>query len=181
MRFQKLEDVSTRAFKTAWAIYTSSFPPDERRTLHAQRKTMRDKRYAFFLAFNRNEPIGIAAVWGFREFLFLEHLAVRRDARSRGFGTAMLQAVTRGRRTVLEVEPPTATEDAARRIRFYERHGFELNRHQYIQPAYSKRKRPLSLLLMSRPGTLDRATFVHVRERLHKEVYGLDRAIVRSG
>lgn len=67
----------------------------------------------------------LIASWDFDDFVFLEHFAVDPARRSGGIGGQMLDAMLAhcGKRACLEAELPE-TELAARRIGFYERHGF---------------------------------------------------------
>ncbi len=81
------------------------------------------------------------------------------------------------KKIVLETERPE-TDIARRRIRFYERLGFKLNRHNYTQPAYSPEKKPVPMFIMSHPKEITEQEFSAIREKLHKTVYGLEKPLI---
>ena len=90
-------------------------------------------------------------------------------------GNAAIEKLTELSRLpiVLEVEPPESSAEAARRVKFYEELGFVGWQTPYIQPAYSKDKSPVPLMLMSKglAETLECAGIVTAL--LHRHVYGM--------
>lgn len=72
---------------------------------------------------------------------------------------------------VLEVEPPV-TEQAIRRIKFYERLGYQTFPDAYYQPAYHEGYPPLELRLMQK-GLTPGETFLSIKNQLYKYVYNL--------
>ena len=74
---------------------------------------------------------------------------------------------------VLEVEMP-ADDLSRRRIAFYERNGFTLWRDcAYMQPPYRPEDAPLPMLLMVKGNLSPEQDFPHVRQTIHREVYGV--------
>ena len=179
MEFIRLDDPYSREFKKAWEIYESSFPPDEKRTLELQRELSRNSQYRFFVILKGNALVAIITDWDFGDFLFVEHFAVKEEFRGRGIGAELLKEYLSraSKEIILEVERPD-TEVAARRIKFYERAGFKLNRFDYIQPPYGKDKNPVPSFLMTYPEKISESEFFSIRERLHTTVYGLEKPLV---
>ena len=60
---------------------------------------------------------------------------------------------------------------AKRRIAFYERNGFFLNKYDYIQPPMSKGKNPVPLLVMTSGGKVSAKRFDEIKKCLYREVY----------
>jgi GNAT superfamily N-acetyltransferase len=151
MEFRRISSPDSAAFREIWKIYEYSFPPDERRGLRRQREAFRKKPYRFFSVHDRPGIIGLITAWHFPDFVFLEHLAVKKNLRGKKYGTRILgRYVRRLRKTVvLEVERPGGSPFAEKRITFYRRAGFVLNSYDYIQPPYGRNKKPVPLFLMT--------------------------------
>jgi len=139
-----MENSDSQEFKEAWKIYESSFPSDERRTLELQKELIKNKQYNFFIVTKDKVLVAIITDWNFGDFLFVEHLAVKEDLKGKGIGTKLLKEYLskNKQKIVLEVERPE-TEIATKRIKFYEKIGFNLNDSDYIQPPYGKDKNPV--------------------------------------
>ena len=72
----------------------------------------------------------------------------------------------------LEAELPE-TELAARRIGFYERHGFTVNAdYPYFQPALTPGGSPISLHLLTTGGVRTPAELRAIETLVHTRVYG---------
>ena len=98
------------------------------------------------------------------DFCFVEHLAVSSGIRGGGLGGRFLDDFLQEHpRVILEVEPPES-DIARRRIGFYERHGFFLNRYPYEQPPLRKECGYFPLLLMSSAAPLSEEAFLKVKE-----------------
>lgn len=67
----------------------------------------------------------------FPTFIFIDYLIVKPGTRGKGIGGKVLDQFKRqGKMMILEVEPPDAEDaDSAKRIRFYERNGFQKADH----------------------------------------------------
>ncbi len=174
MKLVKIKNVDSQEFRKAWKIYESSFSFDERRSLEMQKEVMKNKRYNFFVAIKGNTVVGILTYWKLDDFLFVEHLAVREDLRGQGIGREiMTQLLKNKQKIILEVERPE-NEIAIKRINFYEKLGFKLNKFNYIQPSYGKNKKPVPMFLMSYPRKIDNSEFYSMRKQLYIVVYRLE-------
>ena len=179
MEFIKLENWDSQEFREAWEIYESSFPSDERRTLELQKELIKNKQYNFFIVTKDNILVAIITDWNFGDFLFVEHLAVKKDLRGKRIGTELLEEYLskNKQKIVLEVERPE-TKIATKRIEFYEKIGFKLNDFDYIQPPYGKGKNPVPLLLMTYPNKITGSEFSTIRKKLHIVVYRLEKPLL---
>ena len=157
-------------------IYNESFPIDERR-LYADegelRRFMSAKRGKFhILALNEeNRLLGFISYWQFERYCYIEHFAIDASERGRRLGSEMLGYVRDNidSRILIEVEKPES-EEARRRIGFYERNGYKLRSDiRYIQPPYSPEQEGLELLLMTH-GEVDIESESDLIE-LKREVY----------
>ena len=73
---------------------------------------------------------------------------------------------------LIEVEHPE-TDEAKRRIKFYEQNGFKVRREfNYVQPPYSPGQEPVAMLLMTH-GNVDLHNSDSIKEML-AEVYNVN-------
>lgn len=167
-------------FHEAWELYESAFPPDERRDLGRQRGLFRRQEYRLFAALDgKSGFVGFLSLWEFTGFVFMEHLAIKGHLRGKGFGTEVLRRYMSNCRksVVLEVEKPV-TDVQKKRIAFYEKLGFRRNTYDYTQPSYGPGKKPVSMLLMSYPGTIGEKEYPVLRKDIHTIVYGLKEPLI---
>ena len=156
-------------------LYIKAFPPEERRDFDTICVLLRSSEpFGMSLLCDTDVPVGFITYWRWSQFTYIEHFAVSPASRGHGYGAAALSLFSTDvvQPIVLEVELPL-DEMARRRIAFYERAGFTLCPRRYIQPPYSDRLPPVELRLMSYGGDLDHA-FEGVRDRIHREVYGVE-------
>lgn len=162
-------------FEEVYELLERSFPESEIRTLAGQRKLLERPEYRLLTKQGEDgELLAVMAVWEFDNLRFVEHIAVHPRARGLGLGGEMMREYQHaaGRvPVILEVEPPDTTEFAGRRIGFYERLGFFLNRYPYKQPPLREGQPDLPLLLMSYPGPLTQAEFRQCVSTLYTRVY----------
>jgi ribosomal protein S18 acetylase RimI-like enzyme len=177
LTFTRITNSKSKLFEKAWRIYEEAFPSETKRSLDSQTKTLESPEYNFNLVYQNNSPIGIIAHWDFKDFSFIEHLAIDKNLRSKGLGTKLLQKFLNSKLTILEVHKPVEEIDK-RRIEFYKRNSFKLNEFDYLQPAYEPDKKAVPLFIMSSPRTIELPEFEKIREVLHKGVYGLPQALV---
>ena len=114
------------------------------------------------------------ASWDFGGFVFFEHFAVDPACRNGGIGGQMLDALLArfDKPACLEAELPE-TELAARRIGFYERHGFTVNAdYPYFQPALTPGGSPIPLHLLTTGGSRTPAELRAIETLVHTRVYG---------
>lgn len=158
----RVEECPTDVFERCWALYVSAFPRDERRDISYHREAMGRAEFCFEAIFDGEVLVGFIGWWDFAEVCYIEHFAIFDECRGGGYGGRVLEAfkgdVDR-KLIILEVEFPVDSV-AKRRIAFYERYGFYLSEHPYMQPSYWGTE-PLPLALMSYPNPLETKTINH--------------------
>lgn len=161
-------------FERVFEIMREAFPVDERRTFDEQKNVLKNPLFDTLVYMDDGVIKGFITVYSFDGFCFIEHFAVASEYRNEGLGAKILQELLAcGRKTCLEVELPK-TEQAKRRIAFYERNGFYLNEYPYIQPPISQNTLPLPLLIMTSERKIDQREFLSIKNILYRNVYHVD-------
>lgn len=161
------------------STYESSFPVCERRDFDLLTGLLtRQPRFVAYALLRDGEYAGFVTWWKFDDFSYVEHLAIDASARNGGIGGEAMRAFLAQSATpvVLEVEPPT-DEMSRRRIGFYERLGFVLDSHSYLQPPYRKDDAWLPLQLMSYGNANLAQRYEKVRDTIYRYVYGVNESL----
>jgi GNAT superfamily N-acetyltransferase len=181
MKLERVSGTGSPFFREVWELYESAFPPDERRDGKRQAELFKRPEYALLAALNEKSGAfaGFLSLWEFGGFVFIEHMAVKEPLRGSGVGTEILKSFLSScpKNVVLETERPQS-EIQKRRIAFYERLGFKLNRHDYTQPSYGQGKSPVPMFLMSYPGHIGEKEFPFLMKDIHAVVYGLKEPLI---
>ena len=182
LTLRQIKKPNSTAFKSLWKVYKKSFPANEQRPLWQQVQLISNPNYQLFGALQKKQLIGLMGVWGLSDFLFIEHMAIVPRKRNQGLGSRMLKQLLAKKvsKAILEVDPP-GTSGSDRRIRFYEKAGFFLNRGNYFQPSYHPPKLPVKMRLMSYPKKLSKKRFEKIRNKIHAIVYGRSKPLLRAG
>lgn len=148
------------------ALYAKSFPIYEQRTEAQLRAAFESKEYHLLAFTEGGRAVGFVCFWAFDTYLYIEHLAVSRDLRGRGYGSQILKQVVRGasgKRVLLEIDPVT-DEVSAARLRFYEQSGFYAAPYAHRHPPYRAGYEAHELLVLSHGTPLSEdeyALFAH--------------------
>ena len=175
-------------FDAIYVLMELSFPEDEFRPYEEQKALLENQAYTVYVEEDPNHVIHLGqkaeqenilaflTVYDFPGFTFAEHFAVSPAARNQGLGSKMLTALKKqiSGRICLEVELPL-TEQARKRIGFYERNGFSLNDYPYVQPPISQGRKPVPLRLMTTGGPLVEAEFQQIQKVLMRDVYHVEK------
>jgi ribosomal protein S18 acetylase RimI-like enzyme len=155
MKYTRINNTEHPLFRRAWNLYKKSFPSEERRQLRTQKKIMDDPFYHFEIITDKDKFIGFILWWGFEKVRYIEHLATSPRLRGKGYGFRVLKKyISKSEIPVLlEAEHPTI-EINKRRIGFYQRAGFILNKHTYQHPPYKTGGDCVSLILMTYPEAI---------------------------
>ncbi len=162
-------------FEKVFDLMVEAFPVDERRTFDEQKELLSNPIFEIFVCKDDDEGEikGFISIYRFEKFTFIEHFAVNPKYRNLGLGRDILSNLTaRFGKLLLEVEVPE-TEQAKRRIGFYERNGFYLSDYPYIQPPISKGTSAIPLLLMTTGGKLSQKEHNEAKATLYKNVYNV--------
>lgn len=161
-------------FDEMFALMEESFPKDEYRTRAGQRNLFELPEYqAYAMRDEQSGSIkGFITVWDLETIVFVEHFAVDPRFRNGGLGAKIFKELSAkfDKPLCLEVELPE-TEMAVRRIGFYERNGFFLNRYPYKQLPLAEGQKEIPLYIMTTEKAVDEAEFQAIRELLYATVY----------
>ena len=158
-------------FDSFYAGLAASFVREERRDETDARRQLENPLYTVYAVMDGCQRVGYITVWQVRDFFFLEHFFMLEKYRNRGYGARVLTIVKEALGClVLEAEPPTQSEIAARRVAFYERQGFYQNPASYLQPSYHG-EAPVPLVLMSYPSS--RKELAETVDQIYSVVYGI--------
>ncbi len=161
-------------FESSLSLLNSSFVSDERREEEELRVLVDGGSiFSFNVVECGGERVGLITTWNFGKFIYVEHFAVEASMRNRGVGCRVLGMLREmsGLPVLVEVEPEGSSVEAGRRIRFYQRAGFEAWTTPYIQPPYGRGKSAVPMLLMANgiEETLENSQIV--KALLYKHVY----------
>ncbi len=153
-------------------IYEEAFPLDERRDWNQLMGLTGNSNFCLNEIYFENRLIGFISVWNLGEFSFIEHFAILKDERGKGFGSLALTRIIAQNYTpfILEVEEPHNLINK-KRISFYENMGFKVVQDDYYQPPYSAGKNKVKMLLMSYPEAINNLEFKKIKGLIYDLVY----------
>lgn len=154
-------------------LLKESFPLQERRDSLLQRYYTDNKSHFHCNIIKDGEiPIGLITYWDFKDFIYIEHFAISPQYRNHGYGTKTLEALKYHTSTplVLEAEEPI-NEQSKRRIEFYQRNGFKLEKHFYLQPPYREGDKWFPLKLMTFGIEDIESLFLFIKTQIYHHVY----------
>lgn len=174
--FDKNNRPTEAQFREFYGLIEQSFPACERWSFREQATEFSKPHFRSLCRYGE----GLEALinyWELGDFVYVEHFAVSPSLRGKGVGSELLSEVKRlagERQVVLEAEPAELSEQAKRRLRFYERNGFFVNPYPYIQPAMQENERPIPLAILSSRSVLSEERFIQVRDSIYRTVYNKD-------
>ncbi|MBD5259989.1 MAG: GNAT family N-acetyltransferase [Bacteroides sp.] len=136
-------------------IYMASFPEEERRVWDDLTAKLADREHPLKMMIikHRGRTAGFITRWQLDGVRYVEHFAVDASLRGLSIGSRAIREFCKregATPVVLEVEPAEMSDEARRRIRFYERCGFKAHHSfPYIQPPYSAGLPEVKLTLMT--------------------------------
>lgn len=177
MTFKTITTADKETYPFAEQLFIEAFPANERRDLPQQRFNVdHEPRFSCNLLIQEDKAIGILTIWNLGCFLYIEHFAISPSERNKGYGHQALDLLKRQsnlvkKPIVLEVERPTDST-AIRRIQFYERSGFTMDEHDYIQPPYREGDEPFPMRIMTYGRNEEALSYEYIATTIHKEIYG---------
>ena len=155
------------------SLMLSAFPIEERRNTDEQKYyTDHKENFYYNIITDKEKFIGIITYWDMQSFYYIEHFAIDKNLRGKGYGQQVLNKLKNLLKgpIVLEVEEPIE-EISIQRISFYRKLGFTLHEKPYLQPPYRKGDPWFPLKLMTY-GEIDmQVMYEGIKERIYKEVY----------
>ncbi|MDO5014762.1 MAG: GNAT family N-acetyltransferase [Clostridia bacterium] len=167
-----MKSLSWENFDEFYSMLNMIFPSDEHRDYQEQKNLLLNPEYTVKFIDEDEKIIAFVAYWHFREFLYVEHLAVDNSKRNQGLGSLLLSFLCQNtdKIIILEIEPPIDLKSKSR-MNFYIKNGFYFNEYDYIQPAYSDKKSAIALNLMSFGRKINENEFINIRKILYERVY----------
>ena len=166
-------DVNEKTFNTVFDKMKTAFPYEERRDYSDQKECLENKYFNFFEIYDDDLAVGFTALWVFENFVFIEHIAIDENKRGGGYGSKAIELIKEkyNKPLILEAEAPV-TEQQIKRIKFYNRLGFNVNSFNYTQPSYHGGE-GVPLLILSYPSKLTDEEFEEFLKETRREAYAL--------
>lgn len=108
-------------------LYMNSFPKDERFPFWILKRCSKGKNVLFNVILDGDKLIGMEYIINCEHYAYLMYLAVKENQRENGYGTQILDDLTKKYGTViLSIERPNKdlNDNSAKRKKFYLRNGF---------------------------------------------------------
>lgn len=182
----RVESAHEAAFDQLVEIYTEAITPGGRKSIERLAEMTRQPAYFFLLGLQSERVVGFAIVRAFdgSDAALLEYLAVARDCRDHGIGSALLRQVMNldafsSRFLLAEVDSDKKLSadraECSRRKQFYRRLGWkEIDELEYIMPPVSTTMPPaMDMLVCSRalPARIERERLRQWLECCYVEIY----------
>ncbi len=168
---ERIQSAMHPHFDGLFSLYHESFPSEERRDLKELDGLLVEPRMFFSSVMAENILAGLVVYWQFKEFLYVEHLAIFADQRRNGVGAEVLRILQNFSYPILlEVEIPY-DEASTNRVTFYHNAGFHSLPVEYFQPPYRKGESLLPMMLYSDRADWDGAVLQRSIKLFHWEVY----------
>ena len=163
--------VTEENFSEVYKRLIDAFPYEERRDEADEKKCFLKKEFNFCEITDDGESVGWIVFWIFESFLFIEHSAINKEIRSKGYGSKAIELIKTKYNSpvVLEAEFPE-TEMQKKRIKFYENLGFKVNSYNYTQPSYHNAE-SVPLQVLSFPEILSENEFCEFFKTTRSVVY----------
>lgn len=173
IRSIKVKEVDDPLLDKVKGTYKASFPPCERRKFEEVKELLKENPRLTIEAFMHDgQYAGFITSWHLEDFFYVEHFAIEEKMRNRQIGTQVLTHFIseRDKPVVLEVEIPEE-EMSRRRIGFYERIGFVLDRHVSPHPPYQEGEAGIELHVMAYGEKDLPSKYEKIKNALCKYVY----------
>lgn len=166
-----LKPVEKEEFSSVYKRLIDAFPYEERRDECDEEKCFLKEQFNFCEIIDNGESVGLVVFWLFNKFLFIEHIAINKEIRSKGYGSKTIDLIKSKYNLpiILEAESPE-TEMQKKRIKFYENLGFKVNSYDYTQPSYHNAE-SVPLLVLSFPEILNENEFCEFFKTTRNVVY----------
>lgn len=151
MEFLRIEPTDKDRWNRVWELYESSFPDAEKRLMNEHISAMQNELFFPLSAWEGNELIGILFYWEWKEYRYLEYMAINPELRGQGHGSRFLRHLRENGHTVILEIDPLINELSVRRLQFYERAGFTLTPYRFDHLPYRLETETEELLILSYP------------------------------
>lgn len=170
LEFRKIEE---KEFDEFYEVLEEAFPFVERKTkqnAYLDFKNMNNFMPCFIVL--NGEKVGIISYWIFDDFVFAEHLAIKKDLRNKKLGAEFFPNFLKSFNlpVLFEVEKPY-DDLSLRRVNFYKRLGVIFNDFLYFQPSYHREDDKVPMIIASFPKALSLNQFDKFISVVKKCVY----------
>lgn len=158
--FYRIKDSKDQWYKSFREIYTVSFPLHEQRNKSQQEEAFKDKQYRLIIETNEDKLISFIAYWNFKNYVYIEHLAVNPALRGQNKGSKLLEEFAGfiSKTIILEIDPPL-DGISEKRLKFYEKLDYEANPYIHFHPAYKESLIPHELVVLSLNRKLEKSEY----------------------
>ena len=172
IQLRRITQIDDPALDQLVNLYILSFPEEERRDLSQLNKMIQSVPNMFFNAVEMDgELCGLAVYWDFDDFYYLEHLAVFPEKRNHKLGGQVLNHWRDNlkKMRIMEVEP-AEDELTTRRVKFYQRNGYQILDKDYVQLSYRKDEGVAPLWIMASDESEQLPRFVQIiKDKAYRE------------
>ena len=171
--FHRILSVTDSYFSSMATLYESAFPPEQRRSLDKlEHEILTSKHFRAHALLMNGEFVGFFNSWIFETFYFVEHFAIKPELRGKKLGSEVLNTFKEDTAlpVILEVEVSSSAV-AARRIKFYEKAGFQIIPNDYSQPPYRPSDSMIPMCIMTNDKEFVSEYFESIKKTLYKDVY----------
>ena len=170
MDFIRICSKENKYFDEAMKIYESSFPIFEQRTIKDQIDVLENNMYYCSVVCEDDKLIGLIFYWKYENYTYIEHLAIATNLRGQNYGSKILKAFCEeSKNTILEIDNPV-DEISIKRLNFYTKLGFKLQKFNHVHPPYRKEYEGHNLKMMSFGKDLSQEEYDKFNDFLKNEV-----------
>lgn len=176
IEFKRITTRDQQHFSYVERLLIASFPEDEYRDLSVFREYT-DSLPHFYcnLLLDDSNPIGLLTYWKIEDFCYIEHFAIAPEWRNGGYGRKVLTQLNSLIKHPIVLEAERSSDDMAlRRIRFYQRLGYELWEKEYLQPPYKAGFNELPMYLMVKGDLSEDRDFERIKRTIYRNVYHVE-------
>ena len=103
-----LKPVTDEKFSSVYKRLIDAFPYEERRDERDEKKCFLKSQFNFCEITDDGESVGLIVFWVFSKFLFVEHIAINKEIRSKGYGSKTFELLKSQYKLpiILEAESP---------------------------------------------------------------------------
>lgn len=167
-----LAELKPEAFPALYALMQLSFPPAETRTYEGEYALLSRPDYRVLVVFSDEIIQAFIAEWRLDGFCYVEHFAVNPAIRGKGLGTEVFGTYLAESTLPVVIEVDDAdTQEAKRRIAFYERLRMHTSEIRYQQPKLRITVDAVSLRLMVYPAGVTEDALLRMKEHIFASVY----------
>ncbi|MDH6311041.1 ribosomal protein S18 acetylase RimI-like enzyme [Dysgonomonas sp. PFB1-18] len=146
----EIKNIKDKWYSPFREIYTTSFPVFEQRSPKQQSDAFKDSHYHLSAWIDGEKLLSFVSYWDFEGYIYIEHLAVNPELRGQNIGSQMLDAFAdEVKKTVILEIDPLIDEVSEKRLAFYEKLGYKINKYKHTHPAYNKDYKPHNLVVLS--------------------------------